>query len=630
MHLYQGTTSEFIGDATRNLIAGKLSDRFFQHFRFRPSSSEVRAWQNSLRAMSQALQLGGLIYQGILVELQLPLTSRRLDCLITGTTTSSAPSGVIVELKQWEWVGTSAIPDCVTVEAYGRERDILHPSRQVGGYEQYLIDTHPAFSTGIVRLNSCAYLHNARHNPLSPLIDTRFDDLLARYPLFAGDQTDDLSHYLEVNVGGPDDGSVLERVAEARFHPHRRLLDHVASVIRREPAFTLLDEQVVAFNAVLAQVQSSALTPGSAVFLIKGGPGTGKSVIAINLVAELSALGVRAVHATGSLAFTENLRRLVGSRGGALFSYFRNLAQIDGQLDVVILDEAHRIRETSTNRFTAAVKKTGKSQIDEILDSARVSVFFIDDLQVVRPFEVGSSDLIRESAGGRGLPLYEFELEAQFRANGSDAFIQWINNTLGLQRTSQVLWDTADPFEFRVVSSVEELEAAIRARASAGYSARMTAGFCWPWSKPRPDGTLEDDVVVGDWRAPWNARPDVGKLAADIPKSHYWASDPRGIDQVGCVYTAQGFEFDYVGVIIGEDLVYRPGRGWVGQPSYSKDNVVRRTRDVEEFTTYVKNTYRVLLTRGLRGCYLCFRDSTTRDFVLSRLEGPGLLEIAAD
>jgi DUF2075 family protein len=626
MHLYQGSTSEFIGDATRNLIAMKLSDRFFEHFRYRPAPSEVASWQNSLRAMSQALQLGDLTEQGILVELQLPLTSKRLDCLITGTTSNGAPSSMIVELKQWEDVLPSPIPECVAVDFYGRTRDVLHPSRQVRGYEQYLIDTHPAFSTGIVGVASCSYLHNARHNPRSFLHHERFAELLGRYPLYEGDRTDELVDYLIANVGDADDGSVLERVAEARFHPHRRLLDHVATMIRREPSFTLLDEQVVAYNAVLAQVRASALTPGHAVFLIRGGPGTGKSVIAINLVAELAASGARVVHATGSRAFTENLRRLVGSRGGALFGWFRNLRTLGEQLDVVVLDEAHRIRETSTDRFSRPTDRTGKRQVEEIFDAARVTVFFIDDLQVVRPGEVGSSDLIREEAAKRGLPLYEFELEAQFRANGSDAFIQWVDNTLAVARTPQVLWDSADPFEFRVVDSVPALEAAIRARAAGGSTARLVAGFCWPWSQPNADGTLVPDVVEGDWSMPWNARTDVGRLAPGIPKSHYWASDPAGIDQVGCVYTAQGFEFDYVGVIWGEDLVHRPGRGWVGQPEYSKDSVVRRSgKSGEAFTSYVRNTYRVLLTRGLRGCYVYFRDQATRDFVLSRIEGAAFL-----
>ena len=264
-------------------------------------------------------------------------------------------------------------------------------------------------------------------------------------------------------------------------------------------------------------------------FIVAGGPGTGKSVIAVNLVGGAGRpLGLRTLHVTGSEAFTENLRKIVGPRASAMFKYFRDTANVDEPLDVVILDEAHRIRSISTSRFTPAKARTGKSQIDDILDASRVTVFFIDDMQVVRPGEVGSTDLIRESAAKRGLEVREFELEAQFRSNGSDSFIKWVDNTLEMDRTPQVLWPTDDEFDFRVVGSIKELDALIRGRAGEGATARLVAGFCWPWSDPDAAGELEADVRVGDWSMPWNAKSDAGRLAPGIPKSNFWASDPRG------------------------------------------------------------------------------------------------------
>jgi hypothetical protein len=511
-----------------------------------------------------------------------------------------------------------------------RIRDHLHPSAQVRNYQRYLQDTHPAFSDGGVWLAACSYLHNATFTPASPLWSAPFAALTDTYPAFAGDQADALASYLDSRVTGPDDGSILDRIAVDAFKPHKRLLDHVARMIKNEPTFVLLDEQQVAFNAIMDEVRVAGENARRVVFLIKGGPGTGKSVIAVNLVAELAALGLKTVHATGSKAFTENLRQTVGARASALFSYFMSLAGVPDPFDVVILDEAHRIREVSGNRFTPKAKRTGKSQIDDLLDAGRVTVFFIDDLQVVRPEEVGSSGLIQQTAAERGIPVREFELDAQFRANGSDAFIQWVDSTLETARTPQVLWPMDDPFELRVVPSVQELERLIRIRAGEGHTARLAAGFCWRWSDPLPSGDLESDVVIGDWRKPWNAKTDVGVLAADVPKSHYWATDPRGLEQVGCVYTAQGFEFDYIGVIVGPDLVYRPGTGWVGQPEESKDSAVRRGSR-EAFTERVKHIYRVLLTRGLRGCYVYFTDPQTRDFFLSRLERPrAVLPLAAE
>ena len=161
---------------------------------------------------------------------------------------------------------------------------------------------------------------------------------------------------------------------------------------------------------------------------------------------------------------------------------------------------------------------------------------------------------------------------------------------------------------------------AIRAKATNGYSARLVPGFCWPWSNPDSSGQLVEDVRLDGFSMPWNAMPDAGKLAPGIPKSNFWASDPNGINQVGCVYTAQGFEFDYVGVIFGTDLVYEGG--WKGNRSASEDGVVKKAREAE-FVNLVKQTYRVLLTRGMQGCYVYFVDAATRDYFRTGVQRPG-------
>ncbi len=215
--------------------------------------------------------------------------------------------------------------------------------------------------------------------------------------------------------------------------------------------------------------------------------------------------------------------------------------------------------------------------------------------------------------------IFDYQLEAQFRCAGSDGFVNWISNTLGVARTANVLWEGNEAFDFRIVPSPEELDSLIRAKAAEGCSARLTAGFCWPWSKANPDGTLVDDVVVGGFKRPWNAKHEAQRLAPGIPKAHHWAHDPGGLDQVGCIYTAQGFEFDYVGVIWGPDLVYDfEQQAWKGDKKHSYDTVVKRSK--EQFTDLVKNTYRVLLSRGLKGCYVYFMDRPTEHFVRSRME----------
>jgi uncharacterized protein len=285
-----------------------------------------------------------------------------------------------------------------------------------------------------------------------------------------------------------------------------------------------------------------------------------------------------------------------------------------------VCDEAHRIRANSNNMYTKKAERSTRTQIEELVHTARVSVFLLDDLQVVRPGEVGSTDLIRHEAERRGAELFEYELEAQFRCQGSEAFVNWIDNTLQVRRTAETIWDGSQPMEFRIVESVEELESRILQKHEDGHTARLVAGFCWPWSKDLgPDGTLLPDVRIGSWKRPWNARPEATRLARGIPKSNLWATDPKGIDQVGCVYTAQGFEFDYVGVIFGTDLRYDPETAtWIGDPRASHDSQVKRAQ--KNFATLVKHTYRVLLTRGLKGCYVYFQDRDTAAYFRSRME----------
>lgn len=622
MQLYSGTSKQFVEDTIRHRIDKKLQQSFFDHFQHKASPSEVRSWQNSLSQMSGVLQYADLMDHGVILEYQLPLSSRRLDCMITGTDDSRNSGAVVVELKQWSDVQPSGIEDCVVTFLGGRMRQALHPSRQVGNYQLFLEDYHNAFSSGRVALKSCSYLHNLEFDPANELFDPRHEALLDSYPIFTGDQTPDLARFLQERVGGGGGVDVMATVLESEFKASKKLLDHVKDVIDHQDVYVLLDEQQVVFNEVLARARESFHGRGKTAVLVTGGPGTGKSVLALNLVAELSGAGYNAQYATGSRAFTENLRKLVGPRARNQFKYFATYQEADGDdVDVLICDETHRIRKTGNHRFTPAAKKSDRPLIEHVIESAKVPVFFIDDLQVVRPDEVGSTDLIKEAAEELGVAVHEFELEAQFRCGGSSGFINWITNTLGIKETANVVWEGDDTFEFKIVDGIEELDAEIRQKHESGHKARLAAGFCWPWSNPDDDGNLVPDVVVDGWSRPWNAKPESTRLARGVPKSHYWSTAPGGIDQVGCVYTAQGFEFDYVGVIFGEDLRYdRRSGSWVGDKSNSYDrSVTRGAKTASELVALLQNTYRVLLTRGMRGCYVHFMDDDTRGFFRSRM-----------
>ena len=622
MRLYSSSSQQFIEDTYQNRIASKVRESFLRQMGHYPPDSEVAAWRNSLKATSWVFEHAKLTDHGVIVEYQLPLTSKRLDCMICGKDGGRRDNAVIIELKQWDRCNPADGDREVMARVGGSERELLHPSVQAGQYRMYLEDVHTAFypeSEGVT-LSACAYLHNYNARPNDPLLSPKFESVVTTTPLFTADDVPRFEDYLVSRLESGEGLEILRKVEESRYRPSKKLMDHVASMIRGTPEYVLLDDQLIVYDRVLSLVKGGFDGAKKTVLIVRGGPGTGKSVIAINLMADLLRKGFNAQYATGSRAFTETLRKVIGPRGGVQFKYFNSYTDADyNAVDVLIADEAHRIRKTSNNRYSRKESRRDVAQIDELIRASKVAVFLIDDDQVVRPDEIGSTAYIREAAEKSGCVVLEYALETQFRCAGSSAFVNWVNHTLGIRETANPTWTRDEAFDFRVVESPEALEKLILAKAEEGHSARLTAGYCWPWSDPRPDGTLVDDVVIEEFRRPWNARPEARRLARGIPKALTWAHDPAGLGQVGCVYTAQGFEFDYVGVIFGKDLVYSPAAHiWQGHPESSHDSVVKRSGP--RFLDLVKNTYRVLLTRGMKGCYVHFLDQDTERYFRSRIE----------
>ncbi|MDE2481065.1 MAG: DUF2075 domain-containing protein [bacterium] len=621
MQLYCGLTPDFLEVEAQRDIVRRLQISFFDYYRYEPSESEKKSWHHSLHALAAQIKRAKLADQGLILEMQLPLTSRRLDAILTGHATDGEQRAVLIELKQW----TDAMPAdedrCVEVNYGPGNRTQAHPSYQARDYADYLKQYRTVFyENQPVRLEPCAWLHNFQGDPDSTLLDhSKFGTVLKEAPLFAGSDADRFAEYLNDHVGAGKGEPVLKRILESKFAPSKKLMEHTAAVIKGHPTYVLLDEQRVAYEKIMLAARRAARNNGQrTAIIVEGGPGTGKSVIALNVMADLLKQGKNVQHATGSKAFTENLRKALGVRAGLQFRYFNSFVDTEGaEIDVLICDEAHRIRETSNSRFTPANRRSRIPQVDELIKAAKVTAFFIDDQQVVRPGEIGSMRVIEDAAHALGARIIREKLQAQFRCAGSDDFIDWLDQLLGIRDTDVSAYDANNAFDFRIVDSARELEQIVQAKAQDGMSARLTAGYCWPWSDPTASGLVED-VTIGTFRRPWNAKPDAGKLPPGIPKSNYWATDPNGIGQVGCVYTAQGFEFDYAGVIWGPDLVYRKDRGWVGSRSASFDPAVKRAKD-DQFLALVKNTYRVLLTRGLKGCYVYFTDRETHDFVASRV-----------
>jgi hypothetical protein len=587
----------------------------------RPSPGERRAWERSIPVLAHDLVQAGLGNVEVLLEHRLPLASLRVDAILAGChPVTHRPSYVLVELKQWSSLGLyEDDPALVTIEGYGHH-PVLHPVEQVRGYCEYLLDFLPALHDDAEAVAGAAYLHNATERAVRPLRRLAESD---HGRLFTGDRKGDFLDFLRSRLSPDVPGAAYaDTLLNSAARPSRQLLAVAADEIRRREQFVLLDQQRLAYNMVLHATAAARASDAKAVIIVSGGPGSGKSVIALSLLGELARRGWAVLHATGSRSFTQTLRQVTGQgspRTRRLFKYFNQFGDADRNgLDVLILDEAHRIRETSASRFTPARLRTGQPQVDELIAAARVPVFLLDQHQVVRPGEMGTVEDIEAHAKRSGLCVQKVSLDAHFRCGGSEEYLRWIERLLGLAAGGPVSWPGDPAFALQVADSPRELENVLRAKLEAGYGARMAAGFCWPWSDPRPDGTLEDDVMIGDWSKPWNVKGD--RAAGGAPPAALWATESAGFGQVGCIYTAQGFEYDWNGVIIGPDLVWR-GNDWVAIRSANRDPDLRSQTRVSdlEFGRLLRNVYKVLLTRGMVGTILYSTDPQTQDLLHSLL-----------
>ena len=618
MPLYRASCAQLRAQVFDWSLVPTIAEQFRFTMGFSPSQAEVRSWERSLSVLSADLIQAGLDDVEVLVEHQLPYSSKRADVVLCGVhPRTGLPSYVVIELKQWMRARLLDHTDDVC-EVDGVRGERLHPGAQVDAYCAYLRDFVAVLATAADALAGAAYLHNARDPDVAELF-VRPETEASR--VFTSQRRGEFLRWLRSRLT-PDAGAeAADELLGSRLGPSRQLLAAAADEVQHREQFVLVDEQRTAYSLVMRAVDLARAADAKEVIVVTGGPGSGKSVIALSLLGELARQGRTVLHATGSSAFTQTLRRVAARRAPRvreLFRYFNQFAAAERNgLDVLLCDEAHRIRETSANRYTRAELRTDRPQVEELIDAARVPVFLLDEHQVVRPGEVGRVTDIVAAAAAKGLLVRHVDLNGQFRCGGSRAYERWVLRLLHLDPGGALPWTPEESFELRVAESPEEMERFLTEKLDAGYSARMAAGFCWRWSAPRADGTLADDIVIGSWRHPWNNQKETSHGRA--PGRAYWASDPAGFGQVGCVYTAQGFEYQWGGVILGNDLVWR-GDHWVAQPNESHDSQVKRA-SLPEFERAVRNTYKVLLTRSLVGTIVLSTDPETQALLRSLVSG---------
>jgi DUF2075 family protein len=622
MIVYLATKSVFREDILSNRIEEKVLDAFKGHLGRSVGGSELSSWRNSLPFMDRVLEDHEIPQDtGVAIEFNIPQSSKRIDFILTGTGSDGKRTAVIVELKQWENAKATTKDAVVSTFLGGCEREVNHPSYQAWSYAMLIEDFNETVRLDPIHLRPCAYLHNCESS--SEIHAPFYAEHTKRAPAFLKDDALKLRDFIKSNVKYGDRGETMYRIRDGRIRPSKSLADHLASMMQGNREFYLIDEQKLVYETALSLAAASN-AKNKNVLIVNGGPGTGKTVVAINLLVELTNRDIAAQYVTKNSApravyeakLTGTLRK---SRISNLFvgsgAFTDTPANTFGGL---IVDEAHRLNEKS-----GLFSNLGVNQIKELIGASSFTVFFLDEDQRIHWKDIGERSQIREWAKSLGATVTEMDLVSQFRCNGSDGYLAWVDRVLQVRDTANTNLEGSN-YEFKVCGSATELSKLIYQRNHLNNRARMVAGYCWDWiTKKREPSGYDIKLDGGEFKAKWNLSED-GSL---------WIMKPDSVKEIGCIHTCQGLELDYVGVIIGPDLVVRNGvvitdaakrsSGDSSIKGYKRLLKTARAEAKAKADLIIKNTYRTLMTRGTKGCYVYSIDPETNTYL--QVQGLGAL-----
>lgn len=620
MLIYNGLKSDFMADTENDVLETKLYDTIKQKMNRSTGLSELNSWRNSLKEMYITLNDSAIPSDaGVAIEYNIPQTSKRVDFLISGYDDNNKGNVIIIELKQWEQLQAVEGHEAI-VETYtgGANRRVVHPSYQAWSYAALIKDYNQYVQDEDVELHPCAYLHNYPRKDNDPLDAKQYEDILSDAPAFTYGQRDALRSFIKKNIKTGDGEDTLVKIEHGKIKPSKQLQDSICGMLKGNKEFIMLDEQKVVYETILNLSTKCQKDNKKRTIIVEGGPGTGKTVVAINLLAELTKRDQFAQYVSKNSA-----PRIVYGyklKGSMKRNSVDNLFKGSGcytdaplnSIGTILADEAHRLNEKS-----GMFQNLGENQIKEIIHASRCSVFFIDESQRVTTSDIGSVEEIEKWAKMEHSEVFRMELISQFRCNGSDGYLAWIDDVLQIRDTANYDLEGID-YDIRICDSPMEMEHIILEKNSIRNRARILAGYCWNWPKETRNDVNYHDIKIGDYGISWN-----------LDGGDAFAINPDSVHEAGCIHTSQGLEFDYVGVIIGDDMRYENGeiitdyskraktdQSMKGIKGIAKNNPQEANRLADEI---IKNTYRTLMTRGMKGCYVYCTDSKLSEYLKERL-----------
>ena len=624
MLIYNGLKSDFMSDTENDVLETKLYDAIKNKMNRSTGLSELNSWRNSLKEMYITLNDSNIPSDvGVAIEYNIPQTSKRVDFLISGYGKDNKGNVIIVELKQWEKLqaieGQEAIVETFTG---GANRRVVHPSYQAWSYAALIKDYNEYVQDADIELHPCAYLHNYPRVENDPLDAKQYKEVLADAPAFTYGQRDALRNFIKKSIITGDNEDTLVKIEHGKIRPSKQLQDSISGMLKGNKEFIMLDEQKVVYENILSLSTKCQKDGKKRTIIVEGGPGTGKTVVAINLLAELTKRNQFVQYVSKNAA----PRTVYGYKlkGTMKKSSVDNLFKGSGcyteapmnSVGTILADEAHRLNEKS-----GMFQNMGENQIKEIIHASRCSVFFIDESQRVTTSDIGSIAEIEKWAERENSEVIKMELVSQFRCNGSDGYLAWIDDVLQIRDTANYDLEGID-YDIRICDSPKEMEHIVIEKNRIRNRARILAGYCWNWPKDTRNDVNYHDIKIGDYGISWN-----------LDGGDAFAINPNSVHEAGCIHTSQGLEFDYVGVIIGDDMRYENGeiitdyskraktdQSMKGIKGLAKEDPEKANQLADEI---IKNTYRTLMTRGMKGSYVYCTDSELATYFKERLKNRG-------
>lgn len=621
MIVYEATKGEFIN----SVFSGSITDEIYEIYQQKigkSGKSQIMSWENSMQYMYRVLEDSEIPDDcGVAIEFTIPTTSKRIDFILTGLNQFQDDSVIIIELKQWSEAQKVEGKDGVVKTILGGGiRETTHPSYQVWSYASLIRNFNQTVDEDKIGLFPCAYLHNYDFTDDDALTDEIYKPYYDEAPLYGKRDALKLREFIKKYIKYGDNTNILYRIDNGKIRPSKKLQDTLSSMLEGNKEFIMIDEQKIAYELAVKMARESYCDDKKRVLIVEGGPGTGKSVVAINLLVDIMSDDMVSLYVTKNSAprnvFFEKLRG-----GEHSLSYLKNLFKGSGsftksksnEFDAIIVDEAHRLNEKS-----GLFSNLGENQVKEIINASKFSVFFIDKHQKVSLKDYGSVEAIREYAKFFDAEVERIQLTSQFRCNGSEGYLSWLNDVLEIEETAN--FDGFDfDYDFRVVDSPNELKDLIFEKNKEKNNARLLAGYCWNWIKEGKNNSDVHDIEIDDFSMSWN-----------LGNSDTWAIDEDSVNEIGCIHTSQGLEFDYVGVIIGKDMRFdgdhivtdfnqraRTDKSLFGIKKMYKENPEEAMKVADEI---IKNTYRTLMTRGMKGCYVYCEDMMLQSYLKVKLK----------